>query len=124
MPHRTFKMQKRGSRLLAMLLLAVTPALSLATQDTTPVMVVHERPSGCHQHSSSTPIHQPVSYRCCEAGHNSAILQTPIVSQLDSAGLTSPVELSQALNTSASPPSLRNLAISSAGPPDIVPLRV
>jgi hypothetical protein len=124
MAHRTLRMQKRGSRLLAMLLLAVTPVLSPAAQGITPVMVMHERPAGCHQHSRQAPIPQPVSYRCCEAGHDFAILQSSIVSQLDSADLTSPVELSQASNTFASPPSLSNLAVSSASPPDIVPLRV
>jgi len=117
-------MQKRGARLLAILLLAVTPVLSLVVQETALVKVVHERPAGCHQHSSPTPVRQPVSYRCCEAGHDSAILQTSIVSQPESAGLAMPVELTQSLNPTGDRPSLRNLAISSAGPPDITPLRV
>ena len=34
------------------------------------------RPAACHQHEGALPSPQPVSYRCCQSGHDSAIVQS------------------------------------------------
>lgn len=35
----------------------------------------HEKPAGCHQHGNKAPRHVPTDYRCCVAGHGSAIVR-------------------------------------------------
>jgi hypothetical protein len=117
------RMPKRASNLLAMLLVTVIATVPLIGQGTSPMPAVHERPAGCHRHST-TPVPQPVSYRCCQRGHDSAILQVSFTSQPDSADLTSHLELSDALIPYPRHQSLRSLATSSADPPNITPLRV
>jgi hypothetical protein len=116
-------MVKLGSKWFAVLLLATTATVSVAGRDTSPMVAVHERPAGCHQHGTA-PVPQPVSYRCCQSGHDSAILQASFTSQLDSADLTSFAELSQILMPTSSHQNPRNLATSSTDPPDTTPLRV
>src|SRR5437660_12633947 len=61
-------------KILAILLLAAVtatcfgaPALSLSPRNT--------RTAGCHEHSSPLPSPEPVSHKCCQSGHNAAILQ-------------------------------------------------
>ena len=88
----------------------------------TPMPVLHERPAACHQHGS-VPLPQPVSYRCCQAGHDFAILQVSVSSQPD---LTEPVSYVRVAQIP-----VRNIfhktlpiAASSADPPDIAPLRI
>jgi hypothetical protein len=81
-------------------------------------------PAGCHQHGPA-PVSQPVSYRCCQGGHDSALLQISLAVQPDSVGLTAryPVHfLLPMLHDQGQNP--RNLAPSSADPPNITPLRV
>jgi hypothetical protein len=38
------------------------------------------RPAGCHEHGQPVPSPAPVSHKCCEAGHRTAIVQetTPL----------------------------------------------
>ena len=118
-----FKMPKHASNLLTMLLLTVMATTSLTGQGTSPMLAAHEGPAGCHQHGPAR-VPQPVSYRCCQSGHDSAILQASFTSQPDSADLISHVELSQDLIPNAAHQTLRILAFSSADPPDTTPLRV
>ena len=35
--------------------------------------------AGCHQHGAKAPARSPSSYRCCQIGHNQAVLQNPSV---------------------------------------------
>jgi hypothetical protein len=122
MSHRIPQMAVLKSNWLAVLFLAMTVAVSLMGQLMSPMIAAAERPAGCHQHGS-VPAPQPVSYRCCQSGHDSAILQIPLTAQLDSTDLCLPVELSPVLAT-AFRPGLRSLAISSPDPPLNLPLRV
>jgi hypothetical protein len=41
----------------------------------------HEKPAGCHQHGSKLPERVPVDYKCCVAGHGSAIVRPSSASQ-------------------------------------------
>jgi hypothetical protein len=116
-------MPKRASNLLTMSLLTVMATTSLAGHGTSSMLAVHERPAACHQHGTA-PVPQPVSYRCCQNGHDSAVLQVSFTSQPDSADMTSPVELSEALVPEATHQNLRYLATSSADPPNAAPLRI
>jgi len=107
---------------LAVLFLAMTVAVSLAGQVMSPMIAAPERPAACHHHGS-IPAPQPVSYRCCLSGHHSAILQTPITAQLDSAHLPSRAEVSPVVGTHF-PAGLHNLAVSSPDPPLNLYLRI
>jgi hypothetical protein len=41
----------------------------------------HEEPGGCHQHGNKLPERVPVDYKCCVAGHGSAIVRPSSASQ-------------------------------------------
>ena len=34
----------------------------------------HQAPAGCHEHARHAPSPEPVSYQCCQTGHNAAVL--------------------------------------------------
>jgi hypothetical protein len=110
------------SNWLAVLFLAMTVAVSLTGKVMSPMIGVAERPAGCHQHGA-VPAPHPVSYRCCQSGHHSTILQIPLTAQLDSADLPSPVEVGPVPATHLRP-RLHSLAVSSSDPPLNLPLRV
>jgi len=38
--------------------------------------VPHQPPAGCHEHARQAPGPEPVSYQCCQTGHNAAVPQT------------------------------------------------
>jgi hypothetical protein len=146
--HRMTKMPKRGSRFIALLLLSVMPAMALADHESYPTVAAGANPAGCHQlgstkdgrtensatehaamkhaakeHVPIAPDSRPVSYRCCQTGHNSAVVE---------ASQTSPASLAFVLRGDFRPaPSLLstrnrsgNLLTPSADPPCSTPLRV
>jgi hypothetical protein len=39
----------------------------------------HDRLASCHEHGRTAPVPQPVSYRCCVAGHDMALVQGSVV---------------------------------------------
>src|SRR6266568_972091 len=55
-------------------LLSAFLAVGLSAQPLLAGMAKPPAPAGCH-HGDSMPAPQPQSYSCCQAGHNSAILQ-------------------------------------------------
>ena len=61
------------SKLTAFVLLSAVLSLSWAGQ-AIPQVATASQPGGCH-HGGEMPAPQPVNYTCCQAGHNSAILQ-------------------------------------------------
>ena len=122
--HRMFGMPKQTSILLVMLLVSLRAAAPLVDQVTSAMPIAHERPAGCHQHGTS-PAPQPVSYRCCQSGHDSAILQVSLISQSQLSDLASHFELSEVLISSVTRQSFRgDVTPSSADPPVTTPLRV
>jgi hypothetical protein len=119
-----FGMPKQTSILLVMLLVSLRAAAPLVGQVTSAMPIAHERPAGCHQHGTS-PAPQPVSYRCCQSGHDSAILQVSLISQSQLSDLASHFELSEVLISSVTRQSFRgDVTPSSADPPVTTPLRV
>jgi hypothetical protein len=121
--YRMFGMPKQTSLLLVMLLVSLIAPAPIVGQVTSAMPIAHERPAGCHQHGTS-PAPQPVSYRCCQSGHDSAILQVSFISQPQLSDLTSHFELSEVLISSVTRQSLRDVTPSSADPPNTIPLRV
>jgi hypothetical protein len=121
--HRMFGMPKQVSILLVMLLVSLIATAPLVGQVTSAMPITPERPASCHQHGTS-PAPQPVSYRCCQSGHDSAMLQVSFISQPQLSDLTSHFELSEILISSLTRQSLRDVTPSSADPPNTTPLRV
>jgi len=123
MTHRIARMVKLGSNLLAVVLVTMMATVSVAGQDASLMVAAHQRPAGCHQHGTA-PVPQPVSYRCCQNGHDPAILQISLTSQLDCAGVTAAGHSLHIQVPDFTHQSLRSLATSSADPPGITPLRI
>lgn len=117
-------MPRRSPNWLAIWLVTVVATLPVAGQDASVMMVAHVRPAACHQHDGTAPLPEPVSYRCCQIGHDAAILQSSPASQLDSFELPAPGEWDHILALGTKIQSLRNRTTSSADPPDLIPLRV
>jgi hypothetical protein len=122
-------MAKRCSSLVTVLLLTVVVAVSLAGQEASLMATVPVRPAGCHQHGATQhgatpPASAPVSYRCCQLGHNSAILQSSLTSQTSLVDVVSTSDSTLAAIVFATPTGLRSLMVSSPDPPHTIPLRV
>ena len=105
-----------------LLMLTIIP-VSVVGQVLTPAAAL-AAPAGCHEHSQHAPVSQPVSYVCCEVGHNSAILQKSVVSQslsLQSSafGVVMEVVIPVHLNSGSD-----FLSVPSSGPASLIPLRV
>jgi hypothetical protein len=117
-------MSNQNSKLMAILLFALIVAVSMAGQEVSPMMAAPVHPGGCHQHGAKPPASAPVSYRCCQQGHESAMPQSSFASQLSQSRLVSSVS---SLNPPIAAPrqgSLQVLTVSSPDPPHLVPLRV
>jgi hypothetical protein len=115
-------MSKLNPKMLAVFLLTAMTALSVAGQGGSLMVVMSARPAGCHQPGAKPPASRPVSYRCCQSGHDSAILQTSFATQLSSALISTGDSIPAAI-TIPTQDSLQ-LIISSPDPPHTIPLRV
>jgi hypothetical protein len=115
-------MGKRNSKIFVMLLLTVL--VSVAEQDVSQMIAVPASESGCHPHSSKPPATAPVSYHCCQTGHDSALLQSSLTSQMSSVDVASPGDFRPAPIATSTQNSARSLTLSSADPPRPTPLRV
>jgi hypothetical protein len=117
------KMAKRISNSLLILIVMVAVVGAVAAQEASPMLPAHAPSTGCHQHETA-PVPEPTSYRCCQSGHDSAIVQASISAQPDSAIFTARVEWNQIPTPTTPHRTLHNLAGASADPPIIAPLRV
>ncbi|MGC2181982.1 MAG: hypothetical protein WA637_01730 [Terriglobales bacterium] len=108
---------------LTLLLLAAMIVVPLAGQDVS-MMMAPARPAACHQHEGALPLPQPVNYRCCQSGHDSAIVQSSPAPQLDSFDLATPVGRTQTFAPPSAVQIVRQVSTSSADPPKLTPLRV
>src|SRR5882724_5758588 len=128
------RMAKRCSSLVSVLLLTAVAAVSLAGQEASVMAVAPVRPAGCHQHGATQhgatqdgqtpPASAPVSYRCCQLGHNSAVLQNSLASQPSLVDVVSISDSTPAAIVFAASTGLRSLTVSSPDPPHTIPLRV
>ena len=119
--HRIVEMHKFSSKVLTVLLLTAMATVPVVGQEGPLMMVVAAPLAGCHQHGAKPLAPAPVSYRCCQSGHDSAILQTLFTPQLSgfSTGVSIPVPIPVATQRC-----LHSLMISSSDPPRTIPLRV
>ena len=116
-------MPKSSPSWLTILLLATMIAVAPTGPDVS-LMMAPVRPAACHQHEGAAPFPQPVSNQCCQSGHNSAILQSSPVSRLDLIYLDMSLERTEAFAPASKAQILRQVATSSADPPDLTPLRI
>jgi hypothetical protein len=123
MQHPVLHMASRPSNLLVVLLLTVVITTSAAKPDASMMIMARGRSAACHQHGSAAPTSQPVSYRCCQGGHDSAILQAAFAWQLSWAGAISAAEPASAVPV-LFVRNARNLLRSSTSPPAGMTLRV
>lgn len=72
---------KPFSKSLALLLLAIAWVGSLSAPQFPVMARPHQQAAGCHEHGRKAPAPEPVSYSCCQAGHDSAILQASFTLQ-------------------------------------------
>jgi hypothetical protein len=118
------QMTKLGSSLLSAVLLSALVTLPTTRPDASLMIAMQAPPAGCHQHGPA-PVSQPVSYRCCQSGHDSALLPISFAAQLDSGDLTDghPIRI-PVPSFHDRGHSRHNLATSSSDPPNTTPLRV
>ena len=81
------------------------------------------RPAGCH-HGATPPTSLPVSYRCCQSGHDSAIPQSSLAMHLSSGRPVSTGDSILAPIIISTQSCRHSLMISSPDPPHAIPLRI
>jgi len=113
-----------SSKVLVLLLLGAVASISLAGHILPLSIVPHERPAGCHEHGQQAPVPEPVSYKCCQAGHHSAILQESSTSRPVLLHLLRVADFAEPFTNVCSLRTFRHLLISSSDPPSNTPLRI
>ena len=113
------------SKAYAFLLLAAMTATSPAAQIPVSRGIVHERPASCHEDARKIPAPAPISHRCCQIGHQPAILHA---SSCDSQRL--PLRILPGLDyveltlDVAAVENFPNPLILTGDPPTLAPLRI
>jgi len=74
------------SKLAAFVLLSAVASLPWAGQ-AIPRVAAASQSGGCHHGGEKIPLPQPTNYSCCQAGHNSAILQAKYAQDIAVAGI-------------------------------------
>src|SRR5580704_19674558 len=111
-------------KILAITLLAGLVATVLASSVLPAPASALSPPAGCHRHSGKVPAPAPVSYRCCQTGHGSILLQeSPVFRPLVFCGSLLLNSSSFAFVTTSSA-SVRYQIIPSSSPPSNIPQRI
>jgi hypothetical protein len=110
-------------KILAISLLVTVTATFLGIQ-TLASSPRNTRTAGCHEHHSPLPSPEPVSHKCCQTGHDAAILQEPAKVRQSPACVWLVAEHPELLIPPHSAESLSNLVISSSFELIPVPLRI
>ena len=79
--------------------------------------------AGCHGHGKQHSAPRPADYTCCQAGHNSAILQSADIVKI-ALSETSSDALSDSLPNSILDFVAEEIILSSSDPPGATPLRI
>jgi hypothetical protein len=112
-----------SSKVLVVVLILGLATVWLPWQDTQAMHAEAVPAAGCHQHGAKPPAPMPSSYRCCQVGHNSALLQSaantqlPIVAEASEDSRPAPVVISTRND-------LFSGTILSPDPPHTIPLRL
>jgi hypothetical protein len=115
-------MVKRSSTVLAMFLLLGLATVLLQGQETRAMHAEVLPAAGCHQHGSKPLVPAPSSYRCCQVGHNSALLQSAATTQLSLVAESSADGPAPAVISIQN--DLESARVLSPDPPRTIPLRV
>jgi hypothetical protein len=114
------------SKTLAVLLLGALTAGSAATQLFPAISAPRERPTSCHEDGRKVPAPQPASHRCCQIGHQPAILQQAF--STDSGRLPARIlprmEIVEPALAMIALDIIPNLLIPTGDPPGLAPLRI
>src|SRR2546428_4612989 len=110
-------------KILAIFLLAAVTATCFGAQALS-LSPRNTRTPGCHEHSSPIRSPQPVSHKCCQSGHDAAILQEPAKVRPSSACVWLVADRPELLIPPHSAESFSNPLTSSSSPPTIAPLRI
>jgi hypothetical protein len=113
------------SKAYAFLLLAAMTATSPGAQIPVSTGIVNERPASCHEDARKIPAPGPISHRCCQIGHQPAILHASShdSQRLPLRTLPAPDDVEPELNIAALE-SLPSPLIPTGDPPTLVPLRI
>jgi hypothetical protein len=106
-----------------MFLLLRLATVSLPWQETSTMRTEAAPVAGCHQHGAKPPAPTPSNYRCCQIGHNSALLQSATSTQLPLVAMASAHTQSPKIVISPRT-NLVSATILSPDPPHTIPLRV
>jgi hypothetical protein len=113
---------RHSAKALAWLLLGAMLGVPLAAQALSFASTPAQPPAGCHEHRQSAPP-APVSYKCCQAAHRSAVLQSQHMEELSVLAVRRASEFGVVV-TSAPFESLHDLDALPTGSPGIAPLRI
>lgn len=116
-------MVKRTSKVLAMFLVLELATVLLPWQETRAMHTETVPAASCHQHDGKPLAPTPSSYRCCQVGHNSALLQSAANAQLHSVAEAS-ADGQPALLLISTRNDTVSATIQSPDPPHTIPLRV
>jgi hypothetical protein len=113
------------SKAYAFLLLAAMTVGSTPVQIPVSRGIVHERPASCHEDARKIPAPEPISHRCCQIGHQPAILHASSSDsqELPLRILPAPDHVDPELNIAALE-SFPNPLIPTGDPPTLAPLRI
>ena len=114
------------AKTLAVLLLGALTTGSALTQLFPTNNTTHERPASCHEHGGNLPGPQPASHRCCQIGHQPAILQqaSSVDSGRQSARILPRTEIVEPGLAIAAVNAFPHLLIPTGDPPSSTPLRI
>jgi hypothetical protein len=112
------------SKAYAFLLLAAMTVGSTAVQIPVSTGIVHERPAACHEDARKIPAREPISHRCCQIGHQPAILHASSTSsrRLLLGVLPAPDYGEPTVDMALE--SFPNALIPTGDPPTLAPLRI
>lgn len=113
------------SKAFAFLLLAPMTATSPGAQIPVSRGIVHERPASCHEDAQRVPAPEPISHRCCQIGHQPAILHaSPTDSQRLPLRILPGLDYVEPTLDVAAVENFPNPLIPTGDPPTLGPLRI
>src|SRR5258708_28123691 len=114
---------RTSHKIFAIMLLGVVTATLGGATPTVPLAPGH-RPAGCHGHGQPAPSPVPTSHTCCEAGHQTAIVQETTKLRPSPTHVSLAADRPESLFASLAIQSASNLLISSDLAPLLLPLRI
>jgi hypothetical protein len=115
---------KPRSKTLAVLLLGALTAGSAVTQLFPTIVATREQPTSCHEDGRKVPTPQPTSHRCCQIGHQPAILQPAFSTDSLPAHILPRIEIVEPALAMIALNIVPNLLIPTGDPPGLAPLRI